>query len=117
MAESRAGGWLAGICQNRYHRASCSGYLELGLPMAYGSGASEVVRDLIEHQIGRHKLVNNNIRHGDIERALTEWRSPLRPTVLGPQYERERLNPLEVGAVVLVQNTLSPARAPPPASS
>ncbi len=115
MDDSRAGGRLAAICQNTYHRADFSGYLELGLPIAYGSGASEVVRDLIEHQIGRHKLVNNNIRHGDIERALTEWRSLLRQIVQAPNYEWERWNQLQELASVYVQTTQSPARQPLPA--
>jgi superfamily II DNA/RNA helicase len=110
MDDSRAGGRLAAICQNTYHRADFSGYLELGLPIGYGSGASEVVRDLIEHQIGRHKLVNDNIRHGDIERALTEWRSLLRQIVQAPDYEWDRWNQLREIASVYVQSTQSPAR-------
>jgi superfamily II DNA/RNA helicase len=115
MDDSRAGGRLAAICQNRYHRASFSGYLELGLPIAYGSGASEVVRDLVEHQIGRHKLVNDNIRHGDIERALTEWRSLLRQIVQAPDYQWERWKQLQEIASVYVLTTQSPARQPLPA--
>jgi superfamily II DNA/RNA helicase len=115
MDDSRAGGRLAAICQNTYHRADFAGYLELGLPIAYGSGASEVVRDLIEHQIGRHKLVNENIRHGDIERALTEWRSLLRQIVQAPDYEWDRWNQLREMASVYVQSTQSPARQPLPA--
>jgi superfamily II DNA/RNA helicase len=115
MDDSRAGGRLAAICQNTYHRADFSGYLELGLPIAYGSGASEVVRDLVEHQIGRHKLVNDNIRHGDIERALTEWRSLLRQIVQAPSYEWERWKQLQEIASVYVQTTQSPARQPLPA--
>jgi hypothetical protein len=114
MDDSRAGGRLAAICQNRYHRASFSGYLELGLPIAYGSGASEVVRDLVEHQIGRHKLVNDNIRHGDIERALTEWRSLLRQIVQAPDYQWERWKQLQEIASVYVLTTQSPARQPLP---
>jgi superfamily II DNA/RNA helicase len=115
MDDSRAGGRLAAICQNTYHRADFSGYLELGLPIAYGSGASEVVRDLIDHQIGRHKLVNDNIRHGDIERAVTEWRSLLRQIVQAPNYEWERWKQLQEMASVYVQSTQSPARQPLPA--
>jgi superfamily II DNA/RNA helicase len=114
MDDTRAGGRLAAICQNVYQRADFTGYLELGLPIAYGSGASEVVRDLVEHQIGRHKLVNENIRHGDIERALTEWRSLLRQIVQAPNYEWERWNQLQKTASVYVQTTQSPARQPLP---
>jgi superfamily II DNA/RNA helicase len=115
MDDTRTGGRLAAICQNAYQRADFSGYLELGLPIAYGSGASEVVRDLIEHQIARHKLVNDNIRHGDIERAVTEWRSLLRQIVQAPNYEWDRWNQLKKLASVFVQTTQSPARQPLPA--
>jgi hypothetical protein len=110
MDDTRAGGRLAAICQSVYQRADFSGYLELGLPIAYGAGASEVVRDLIEYQVGRHKLVNENIRTGDIERALTEWRSLLRQIVQAPHYEWDRWNQLREIAAVYVQTTQSPAR-------
>jgi superfamily II DNA/RNA helicase len=115
MDETRAGGRLAAICQNVYQRADFAGYLELGLPVTYGSGASEVVRDLIEHQIGRHKLVNESIRHGDIERAVTEWRSLLRQIIQAPTYEWDRWTDLQEAASVYVQTTQSPARQPLPA--
>jgi superfamily II DNA/RNA helicase len=115
MDDTRAGGRLAAICQSTYHRGDYAGYLELGLPIGYGSGASEVVRDLIEHQIGRHKLVNENIRHGDIERAVTEWRSLLRQIVQAPKYDWVRWNQLQEVAALYVQNTQSPARQPLPA--
>src|SRR5260370_31080346 len=115
MHDSRAGGGVGAICQNRYDRDSFSGYLELGLPIAYGSGASEVVRDLGEHQIGRHKLVNDNIRHGDIERALTEWRSLLRQIVQAPNYQWERWKKLQQIESVYGLTTQSPARQALPA--
>ncbi len=114
MDDTRAGGRLAAVCQNVYQRADFPGYLELGLPIAYGAGASEVVRDLIEHQIGRHKLVNESIRHGDIERALTEWRSLLRQIVQAPNHEWDRWNQLQESASIYVQTTQSPARQPLP---
>jgi superfamily II DNA/RNA helicase len=118
MDTSRAGGRLAAICQTTYQRADFSGYLELGLPIAYGAGASEVVRDLIEHQVGRHKLVNENIRHGDIERAVTEWRSLLRQIAQAPRYDWIRWNQLQEAAAEYVQTTQSPARQPlPPLAS
>jgi superfamily II DNA/RNA helicase len=114
MDDTRVGGRLAAICQTAYQRADFSGYLELGLPVGYGSGASEVVRDLIENQIGRHRLVNENIRHGDIERALTEWRSLLRQIMQAPKYDWDRWNLLQEIAAVYVQTTQSPARQPLP---
>jgi superfamily II DNA/RNA helicase len=110
MDDTRAGGRLGAVCQNVYQRADFPGYLELGLPIAFGAGASEVVRDLVEHQVGRHKLVNESIRPGDIERALTEWRSLLRQIVQAPDYDWDRWTQLREAAAIYVQATQSPAK-------
>jgi superfamily II DNA/RNA helicase len=115
MDDTRAGGRLGAVCQNVYQRADFPGYLELGLPIAFGAGASEVVRDLVEHQIGRHKLVNESIRPGDIERALTEWRSLLRQIVQAPNYDWDRWLRLREAATIYVQATQSPAKQVLPA--
>ncbi len=115
MDDTRAGGRLGAVCQNVYQRDDFPGYLELGLPIAFGAGASEVVRDLVEHQIGRHKLVNESIRPGDIERALTEWRSLLRQIFQAPNYDWDRWLRLREAATIYVQATQSPAKQVLPA--
>ena len=88
--ESQFGGRLGLICQQTYQRADFAGYLEMGAPLAYGAGAAEVIREVVENQTPRHKLVNELLRHGDIERAITEWRSLLRQIVLAPDYGWDR---------------------------
>ena len=84
------GGRLGLVCQQTYNRADFAGYLEMGVPPAYGAGAAEVIRDVVENQTSRHKLVNELLRPGDIERAITEWRSLLRQIVHAPDYDWDR---------------------------
>ena len=107
-------GRLGAICQTVYQRSEYPGYLELGLPVAYGPGGSEVVRDVVAHQVPRHRLVSETVRPGDIERALTEWRSLLRQIALAPAYDWDRWLQLREMASRYVNSTRSPARDPLP---
>jgi superfamily II DNA/RNA helicase len=95
LDESQYGGRLGLVCQQTYLRADFAGYLEMGVPPAYGAGAAEVIREVVENQTPRHKLVNELLRHGDIERAMTEWRSLLRQIVQAPDYDWERWQALK----------------------
>ena len=114
MDESYAEGRLGAVCQAAYHRGEYQGYLEMGLPIGYGPGAGDVVRDLVEHQVPRHRLVSETVRYGDLERALTEWRSLLRQIVLAPAYDWDRWTQLQTMAARYVDSTKSPARDPLP---
>jgi superfamily II DNA/RNA helicase len=98
MDESPFGGRLGLVCQQTYRRADMAGYLEMGVPPAYGAGAAEVIREIVEHQTARSKLINDLLRSGDIERALTEWRSLLRQIVQSPDFEMERWKLLQSAA-------------------
>ena len=82
------GGRLGILCQRIYGRADYPGYLIMGVPIHYGAGASEVVRELVADPKSRHKLTSDLLRHGDIERALIEWRSLLRHIVAAPDYPK-----------------------------
>ncbi len=42
------------------------------------------------HPAGRYKLTSDSLRHGDVERALMEWRSLLRHIAAAPDLEWER---------------------------
>lgn len=108
--ENRYGGRLAGLCQQRYGRGDLPGYLELGVPINYGAGASEVVREIVEHGTPRHKLLTEELRQGDLERALVEWRSLLRHIVLAPDYDWDRWRALKNKAAELVDATTSPSK-------
>jgi len=115
MDDSRASGRLGYVCQQTYKRAEHPGYLELGLPIAYGAGAAEVIREVVTNQTSRHKLVNGAVRYGDVERALTEWRSLLRQIVQAPDYRWDRWRELKMAAAKYVNSTKSPATQALPA--
>src|SRR5438132_3348180 len=109
--DSPMGGRLGILCQRVYRRADYPGYLSMGVPMQYGAGASEVVRALVADPRSKHKLTNELLRHGDIERALVEWRSILRHIVLAPAYPLSRWTELKAAAKELVDKTASPTSA------
>lgn len=88
--ESRYGGRLGNLCQQVYGRTDIPGCMELGVPIHYGAGASEVVRALMEHRTPRQKLLTQELRQGDLERVLVEWRSLLRHIASAPDYSWER---------------------------
>ena len=73
-------GRLAVACTRAYRRISIEGWLHEGVPVQYGSGASESVRALVAEG-ARTRDVMDEIEtagRGDIARLLTEWRSLLR---------------------------------------
>ena len=105
------GGRLGILCQRIYGRADYPGYLTMGVPVQYGAGASEVVRALVADPRSKHKLTNELLRHGDIERALVEWRSILRHIVLAPAYPLSRWTELKAAAEELIDKTASPTSA------
>ena len=107
--EALLGGRLGILCQRVYGRADHPGYLEMGVPVQYGSGASEVIRELVSNPSARYRLTNESLRHGDIERALMEWRSLLRHIVGAPVLDWERWRALQKVAAHFMGNTSSPA--------
>lgn len=107
--EAPLGGRLGILCQRIYGRADHPGYLEMGVPVHYGSGASEVIRELVASPSNRYRMTNESLRHGDIERALMEWRSLLRHIVGVPPLEWERWRSLQEAAAHFIGSTTSPA--------
>jgi hypothetical protein len=103
------GGRLGTLCQRIYKRLDCPGYLAMGVPVQYGAGAAEVVRELVANPGSRYKLTSETLRHGDIERALIEWRSLLRHIVAAPDFEMERWRALKAAAAEFADRTTSPA--------
>jgi hypothetical protein len=102
------GGRLGILCQRVYSRADYPGFLTMGVPMQYGAGASEVVREVAADPRSKHKLVGDLLRHGDIERALVEWRSLLHRIITAPPYPLARWDELKKAAGELVEKTVSP---------
>jgi hypothetical protein len=103
------GGRLGILCQRIYGRADYPGYIEMGVPVHYGSGASEVIRELVANPSARYRMTNESLRSGDIERALMEWRSLLRHIVGAHLLEWERWRLLQTAAAHFIGSTTSPA--------
>ena len=106
--ESPFSGRLGALCQTVYQRADFEDYLTMGVPTEYGAGASELVRELVEHDTPRAKLLTDSVRAGDIERALIEWRSVLRHITLAPDYDWDRWRALRHAAALHVESSVSP---------
>lgn len=106
--DSRLAGRLGALCQTVYERADHPGYLEMGVPVHYGAGASEVIRGLVENPGGRYRITSDLLRHGDVERALMEWRSLLRHIAGAPDLEWDRWHELKVRAEELLERSSSP---------
>jgi len=109
VEDAPLGGRVGALCQRIYERADYPGYLEMGVPIHYGSGASEVVREVIANPSLRYKHVTESLRSGDIERAVIEWRSLLRHVAHAPDLDCERWRELKAAATHYVENSSSPA--------
>ena len=109
VEDAPLGGRLGALCQRVYERADYPGYLEMGVPIHYGSGASEVIREVIAHPGSRYKHVSESLRSGDIERALIEWRSLLRHIVHAPDFDWPRWRELKDAAAHYIERSTSPA--------
>ena len=79
----------------------------MGVPVHYGAGASEVIREVVRNPGARYKISSELLRHGDIERALMEWRSLLRHIAAGPDLAWDRWRHLQTAAAHLLENTRS----------
>jgi superfamily II DNA/RNA helicase len=73
-------GRLAAACNRTYHRLTIDGWLHEGVPLQYGSGASESVRALVAEGARAREVIAEveTAGRGDLDRLLTEWRSLLR---------------------------------------
>ncbi|MBV9617888.1 MAG: DEAD/DEAH box helicase, partial [Verrucomicrobia bacterium] len=103
------GGRLGALCQQVYERADYPGYLEMGVPVHYGAGAAEVIHELVTNPSGRYKITSDSLRHGDVERALLEWRSMIRHIARAPDLEWKRWQDLKSAAGTLIERSPSPA--------
>lgn len=103
--DSPLGGRLGALCQTVYERADYPGYLEMGVPVHYGAGAAEVIREVIQNPGNRYRITSDFLRSGDIERALMEWRSLLRHIRAAPDLEWPRWRELKKLAAHFLEST------------
>jgi hypothetical protein len=85
----------------------------MGVPVNYGAGAAEVVREIIEHGSSKQKMLTESLRPGDIERALVEWRSLVRHIALAPDYPHERWKALKRGCAKYTETANAVPQLPP----
>ncbi len=116
-------GRLASVCERTYRRLTVEGYLEEGLPPAYGYGASEIAQAVVDGTASRgalaHTLADDMAQagRGDIDRLMTEWRSFLRslaaaePLAETLPYATQALRDRWDGARALAARLLEDARA------
>jgi len=109
--DSPYAGRLGALCAKTYARADLDGYLSMGVPVEHGAGASEIVREIIEHGTAIGKLQTETLRTGDIERALIEWRSLLRHIALAPDHEWDRWRELRRAAAEHIEGS-TPVKLP-----
>lgn len=78
-------GRLADACTRAYRRISIDGWLHEGVPVQYGSGASESVRAIVAEGARTREVLDEveTAGKGDLDRLLTEWRSLLRQAAAG----------------------------------
>jgi superfamily II DNA/RNA helicase len=111
LDDTQVSGRLGLVCQQAYARAERAGFLESGVPPGYGAGASEVIRNIVEHGVQKQKLVSEALQLGDIDRAITEWRSLLRQIAQAPNYPWNRWQAFQQTARNYVDQTVSPSKA------
>ena len=85
---------LADVCRTAFFAANVRGALKAGVPLTYGEGASEIVRDVFGGA-AFSKFENDLILRGDVERAYLEWRSMLRHIAFLPDVENPRFRDLK----------------------
>ncbi len=85
-----ADGRLGDLSRLKYGWRSIPGYLLRGVPPEYGEGAAEVVAALVADRRRRSDFESDQIRIGDMERAVLEWRSLLRQIVHSPDFAWDR---------------------------
>jgi hypothetical protein len=105
--DSPLSGRLGLRSQQTYERADYAGYLTMGTPVDYGAGASEAVRACIDLNVPRSKLLSENLRAGDFERAIIEWRSLLRHIVWAPDCDWPRWWELKAASAAMLDRTES----------
>ncbi len=91
-------GRLAAACVRAFGNATYEGVLELGLPPQFGGGAGVVLTEILARPAARQKYLSDELRPGDIERALLEWQSMLRRVASAPDADWERWMSLKQAA-------------------
>jgi superfamily II DNA/RNA helicase len=76
--EPRWGGRLAYACQKAYRRFQSDGFIADGVPVSYGAGGAEIVRELRAKNHVPMEGLGDQVHRGDVDRLIIEWKSLLR---------------------------------------
>ncbi|TLD70005.1 DEAD/DEAH box helicase [Phragmitibacter flavus] len=93
---------LSAICRATYGFVNHTGYLEAGLPLAYGEATAELL-GLSSSLI----LSPSSFQNGDLARAYTEWLSLLRHLSHSPDHPWTRWTQLKSQSAALLQSHLA----------
>ena len=96
LSQSRAGASprLADCCRMKFFAENSPGALKAGVPIAYGDGASEIVREVYAGARAA-RFEEDLVLRGDIERVYLEWLSILRHIASLPSLDFPRWQQLK----------------------
>jgi len=86
---------LGAVCRELYGFVNHNGYLNNGLPIDYGEGASEVIESLIHRDRRSATTTPEGFAEGDVTRAYIEWISLIRHIVNAPSHPWPRWQDLQ----------------------
>jgi hypothetical protein len=86
---------LATASRAIYGHVDHEGYLRAGVAEAYGEGACETIE---RYLAGGAQALDPELRRGDVERAILEWKSLLRHIVHAPEADAPRWRELQAAA-------------------
>lgn len=89
---------LSRACRVAFGDRSYAGYLNHGLPPQYGEGAAEVIAEWMRSSGKGRKLLGEDLRFGDVQRAKLEWLSLLRHIARAPELDWDRWQDLQAAA-------------------
>ena len=102
---------LSILCREAFGFKNCPGYLKNGLPVEYGEGATEAIRNRDEILSNREALAED-LSVGDLERISIEWRSLLSLIAHSPGVDSERWQSLRQSARALVGESMESGKLP-----
>jgi superfamily II DNA/RNA helicase len=86
---------LSVLCRQAFGFRDCPGYLRTGLPLEYGEGGVDFIRERnLVHSLSNQE--NEDLASGDVERLLIEWKSLLDLIAYGPDLGIDRWQELQL---------------------
>ena len=82
---------LSALCRQAYGFKDCPGYLRSGLPLEYGEGGVDFIRE----RTFSGSEESEDLGAGDVERLMIEWKSLLDMIIHGPDLGISRWSELQ----------------------